>query len=366
MAPAVGLQPLRVGPEDVEASEAGELVKGVGVHHHAKGLIHAVSKQIPRELRTAMQRFEYRERSKHLDEDEVLYQARATVDPEGKGVIERVLSARVKGSKTNPYDGAVVVLYEAPAGRTARCAVLYNPDTFPRSVAAFDQALREGKIELPGELGDRADLRAALESAREEVSRLARENAELKDGDGEAGVDAALASAAAEDQPQGVAPEDIPEDVTPGETPGWPIVNGIVLDLPEEVREKLAEAELAPPSAAPLTEDDLPEGVAPGDPGWPVDEESGELLDLPDSVRQQLIDAAEEAEVAEPEDEVDLNEVDLPEGNADSIIAMVPFLYNDVLKALTLRDERSTVRKAAAEELAERQIELPEGANVEA
>ena len=39
----------------------------------------------------------------------------------------------------------------------------------------------------------------------------------------------------------GLTEADIPDDVVPGETPGWPIVNGVVIDLPDEVREELAE-----------------------------------------------------------------------------------------------------------------------------
>lgn len=33
---------------------------------------------------------------------------------------------------------------------------------------------------------------------------------------------------------------EVPDGVVPGETPGWPIVNGIVIDLPDQVREELA------------------------------------------------------------------------------------------------------------------------------
>lgn len=364
--PAAGLSPLRVGPEDVTAAEAGELVKNVGVHNHAKGLIQAVARQMPRELRSAIQRFEYRERSKHLDEGEVLAQAQATV---GEGVIERVLSARVKGSKVNPFDSHVIVLYETETGRTARCAIQYNPHSFSKSVKAYDRALREGKVELPGELADRADVREALDRVRADNVRLAAENEQLQ---------AQAEETPGEDGPKGISAEDLPEGVSAGD-PGWPVVNGVILDLPDEMREKLAAAEVEPQEE----EVELPEGVEPGDPGYPVDAE-GKLIPLPPAVRDQLIADAEAYEAAierareqaaeearaqvgttapEPEP-VDLNEVELPEGNADQIIGMVPYLYTDVLKALTLpdRESRSTVRAAAAAELAEREVELPEGA----
>jgi len=38
---------------------------------------------------------------------------------------------------------------------------------------------------------------------------------------------------------------EVPDGVVPGETPGWPIVNGVVIDLPVEVREELASNEIA-------------------------------------------------------------------------------------------------------------------------
>lgn len=361
MSPAAGLSPLRVGPEDVEAREAGELVSKLGIHNQAKGLIDGMKKQMPRELRTAINRFEYRERSKHLDPEEVRAQAQHTV---GDKAVFRVLSARVKGSKTDPFDSNVIVLYETETGRTARCAVLYNPDTFPNSVKAYDRALREGKVELPGELADRADVREALDRTRAENARLAAENEQLK----------AAGEGDPEDAPQGVAPEDVPDDVEPGVTPGWPVVNDVILDLPDEVREKLAAAELGEEEEGV----ELPESVEPGDPGYPVDSE-GKLIALPPAVREKLIEEAEANEAAierareearaqggtveEPEP-VDLSEVELPEGNADTVKAMTPFLYNDVLKALTLpdRESRSSVRAAAAAELEKRGVELPEGA----
>lgn len=37
---------------------------------------------------------------------------------------------------------------------------------------------------------------------------------------------------------------EIPDGVVPGETPGWPIVNGVVVDLPDQVREELAAVKL--------------------------------------------------------------------------------------------------------------------------
>jgi hypothetical protein len=60
-----------------------------------------------------------------------------------------------------------------------------------------------------------------------------------------------------------VADDEIPEDVAPGETPGWPVVNDMVLDLPDEVREHLAQVKLGEPSdGEPATEAPAPNGDA--------------------------------------------------------------------------------------------------------
>lgn len=45
---------------------------------------------------------------------------------------------------------------------------------------------------------------------------------------------------------------EVPDGVVPGETPGWPIVNGVVVDLPDEVREQLAAVDLTGEAAEPF------------------------------------------------------------------------------------------------------------------
>jgi len=176
--PAAGLNPLRVGPEDVEASEAGELVRKVGVGNQAKGLIKAVARGVPKNLRVAASRFEHVERSAYLDEDEVLAQAEETV---GEGIIAKVLSARVRGDKSRPLDSNVVVLYEVPSGRTARCYVAYSE--FPKSQRAFDNALKSGEVSLaPGE--DPKAIVKQNERLIAEVERLTKESADAESGSG--------------------------------------------------------------------------------------------------------------------------------------------------------------------------------------
>lgn len=171
--PAAGLEPLRVGPEDVTVAEAGEMVAKVGVYNQAKGLIQAVAKQVPRELRIAAARYEHVERSKALVLSEVEAQARKTV-----GDYQQVLSARVRGDKNNPLNSNVVVLYELASGRTARCAIDYASN-FPKSIKAFDRALADGTVGL-GSAPD-ADpevVRKQNERLQAEVARLTREAAE--------------------------------------------------------------------------------------------------------------------------------------------------------------------------------------------
>jgi hypothetical protein len=343
--PAAGLSPLRVAPEDVGADEAGELVKDLGVHNQAKGLLQAVARQMPKDLRVAMQREEHRQRSKFLDPDEVRERALEAVGEVGdRGAVQNILGARVRAAKGNAFDGMVIIQYETPSGRTARCAVLHNANTFPKSVAAYDQAQREGKIELPGELSDAGSLRKALEDARAENARLARE---------------VHAGASGEHD------DDLRHDRIPGEDPEAPPV-------PEE---NLVE---------------LPEGVAPGDPGYPVDEETGELLVMPQSVRDSLIvaherdvaaaqqvqeaeeaRAAAEAKAKEAEQYAEelaaapqpaeaetgavwpesLDEVELPEGNADTLKAGLPYYSTVVVAALAERARADSVKAAAAAEL---------------
>lgn len=351
--PAAGLSPLRVAPEDVNADEAGELVKNLGVHNQAKGLLQAVAKQMPKDLRVAMGREEHRQRSKYLDADEVNQRGLEAVGEKGdRSALVRVLGARVRSAKGNAFDGMVIVLYETPSGRTARCAILYNENTFPKSVAAFDRATREGKIDLPGELTDAASLRKALESSQRENARLAQI---AYDRSGEHDDDL----------------------------------------LHERIAGGLGKAptdeDPAPPAAEEVT---LPEGVEAGDPGYPVDDE-GNLLVLPDSVRQSLIvsaerDAAAAQQVAEAEkaredaeataaeqlkvaneaieqlqEEANetatstegvvwpesLDEVELPAGNSQQLIAALPHYSTLVVAALAERGEAKGTREAAVAEL---------------
>lgn len=329
--PAAGLSPLRVAPEDVGADEAGELVKKLGVHNQAKGLLQAVAKQMPKDLRVAMQREEHKQRSKFLDADEVMARALETVGEVGdRSAVKRVLGARVRAAKANAFDGMVIIQYETPSGRTARCAVLHNENTFPESVAAYDQAQREGKIELPGELSDAATLRSALEDTRRENARLAAELHANRTGE----------------------PIPAEEAWTEGDGSGDP----------------------APP--APAVEVELPEGVYAGDPGYPVDGE-GNLLVIPDSVRSDLIvaferdqdaqkklaegeeklakaqadaEAAAAAPVEEPEP-VNLDQVKLPEGNSDELVAGMPYFSTLVVAALAERGKASATKAAAVAEL---------------
>lgn len=324
--PAAGLSPLRVAPEDVNADEAGELVKDLGVHNQAKGLLQAVARQMPKDLRVAMQREEHKQRSKFLDLDEVNERALEAVGENGdRSAVKRILGARVRAAKGNPFDGMVIIQYETPSGRTARCAVLHNENTFPKSVAAYNQAQREGKIELPGELSDAVTLRKALEESRAENARLAAQ----VNGDGEP------APPASEDDP--------------------------------------------PVPPAPEDEVELPEGVEPGDPGYPVDPETDELLVLPQSVRDELIvayerereaeeklqaseaatakaqedaEAAAAATVLPPEPEpVNLDEVELPEGNSEQLVAGMPYFSTLVVAALAARGAAQATKKAATAEL---------------
>lgn len=329
MCPAAGLNPLRVGPEDPSASEAGELVSSVGIAHQAKALITATGKQMPKQLRLAAQRFEHVERSKALDEGEVFAQVIATI---GADNLESILSARVKGSKTNPLDSAVIALYETPTGRTGRCAVDYNEHSFPKSFKAYDDALKQGKIELPSEYAGNEELHAKLEEIRTENARLANENDELREGT----------------PPAEAAEVELPEGVEAGD-PGYPVdEEGELIALPDEVRSDLIAAAQEPASE----EVELPDGVEPGDPGYPVGDD-GELLTLPGEVRQQLIDAAGPTDVVEPHP-LNVNEVELPEGNADQLVAAMAYYATPVVAALSVRGSAKATREAAEAELGTR------------
>lgn len=343
MCPESGLEPLRVGPEDVGLAEAGDLVRKVGVHNQAKGLIQAMAKQMPRELRTAMQRHEHRERSEYLDLDEVQRQAEGTVGAEN---IKRVTSARVKGNKLNPLDSNVVIQYETPQERIGRCMVQYNDHTFPDSVAAFDDALRTGTIKLTREEPGSKEQKDQIDRLKSEIRRLSAQ------GSAAPNIDEVLAKANGEEAPP--VPPTASDD--------------------------------APPVYPPVV---LPEGVTAGDPGWPVDDQ-GDPVWLPDATREQLIAEHESAQAAidatttqaqatqaeidekaaqvaklEAEleqaknapapagdaSDVDLQTIELPEGNADELIAGLPFYSDDVVAALELRAKAVKTKEAAAAEL---------------
>jgi hypothetical protein len=325
MCPAAGLDPLRVAPEDPTAAEAGELVKKIGVGNQAKKLIAAVARQMPKELRIACQRTEHPERSEYLDPEEVLAQTEYTVGAEN--VIE-ILSARVKGNATRPADSKVIVLFLTPEGRPARCAIDYR--LFKNSLEAFDNALKNGEVDLG--------------SDKESAAGLRRQNERLR--------------------------AELRAKVT-----GQPPAQGFPAGTQGE------EAPNAAPNDNGTSTVELPEGVEAGDPGYPVDEESGDLLVLPDSVREDLIASAQTEQEAEgaqqeidrltaeleaaqvapvgseeekPDAEVDLSTVELPEGNAETINAGLSFYDGDVVAALAEHGKTKSTREAATAELAKR------------
>lgn len=199
MSPATGLQPLRVGPEDLEQSEGGELVKDLGIAGNAKHLIQATHKAMPDALRVAAGRHEHTQRTRFLNEDEVRAQAEAIV---GEELLERVLSARVRGRKEMPLESNVIILYLTTKGRTGRCYAAYK--LFPKSIEAFDSALEEGTAVVATTENPKA-LAAENERLQEELKRLQKEgraNAEgtVTENDGQSAEEreAAAAAAAAE------------------------------------------------------------------------------------------------------------------------------------------------------------------------
>jgi hypothetical protein len=276
------------------------MVKRVGIHNQAKGLIAAVAKQMPPELRAAMARHEHTERSKRLDAGEVAAQAVAAV---GSGVIEKILSARVKGSKTNPLESRVVVLYETKNGRTARCAIDYR--AFTKSIAAFDSDLESGKIVIAKE-GDlpKAPANASLEA---EVQRLAEENARLREG---GSPDAPPPSPDATD-PRVLEAESKLEDAQRA-------ADEVIESKDEEIARLQAE----------LTD----RGVS-GD-GEPA-----------------------EAIVTDPLAGIDLDQVELPAGKSAELVAGMPFFDLPIIAALETRGEAKATREAATAELAKRRGE---------
>lgn len=304
MSPASGNAPLRgIGPEDVDA--AGELAPKVQEQNQAHELIKHVAASHPTELTTIQQLEEDKGRSKALDEGEVESAATKLVGNEKKkGGLVKVLSARVRGYDRPVEEMYVVVLYETPSGRNARCAVPYEP--MSKSQKTYDKGVAEGKIaEGKPTDSDQSHLEAQLRRAESTIKRLEADGGDSEDA---------------------------------GDTP------------PE------------PPEETPETEVEVPEGVVPGEtPGWPVDGETGEPLDLPDQVREELAAAAAagegigDDETPAPAPAPDLDAVELPQGNADALIAGMDFYSDDVVAALAKRDERKTVREAAETVLEKRQ-----------
>lgn len=221
MSPATGLQPLRVGPEDLEQSEGGELVKDLGIAGNAKHLIQATHKAMPDALRVAAGRHEHRQRTRFLDEDEVRAQAEAIV---GEELLDRVLSARVRGRKEMPLESNVVILYLTTGGRTGRCYAAYK--LFPKSIEAFDSALEEGTAVVATTENPKA-LAAENERLQEELKRLQKEGrANSKGGvteeDGQGAEEKAAAAAEANSGsgdkltavPEGANAKDIVESIS--------------------------------------------------------------------------------------------------------------------------------------------------------
>jgi hypothetical protein len=272
---------------DVDA--AGELAPKVVKQQEAHELIKHVRANYPVDLVTLEQRDEDRPRTAALDADEVLEAAAEAFGDSGQdGGVTKIFSARVRGKSQPISEKAVCVLWLTPSGRTARGAIGYSD--LEESVEAFDRMVAAGEITEVDET-DSKDLKRTVERQEDLIKRL---NAKLDDKGADPAAD------------EGVAPEDIPEGVVPGETPGWPIVNGIVVDLPDEVREQLAN-------------------VALGD----------------------------DAEEGDPEP------VEAPTGKAPELIASVGDFSPEQLKALIAAEQddetpRQTVIAAAEKELAKR------------
>lgn len=309
-----------VGPESVDA--AGELAPNVTKHHQGQELIDAVRAAHPVELVAIQSRDEDRPRTAALVASEVEASAIESFgDGEDPNGIAKVLSARVRGRALPTAEKMVVVLFETASGRTGRCAIPYAP--LRKSAIAFDQKVEAGEITDVDET-DAKDLTRAVERQEDTIRRL---RAELE----------ASKTAPPADDGEG---EETPEEPS----------------VPEEP-----------------TEVELPEGVEAGDPGYPVDEETGELLALPDSVRESLITSAqavadaeaaveaakaeaaapaaepeapaaeEPAAAAEPEPEP----VAAPEGAAKDLIKNMGDYSAPQLEALIAGDTRPSVVKAA-------------------
>lgn len=291
MSPASGKAPLRgIGPEDVDAG--GELAPKVQDQNQAHLLIKHVAASHPIELTTIQQLEEDAGRTKALDEEEVREAAVNLVgDEEKKGGLVEVLSARVRGYG-KPVDQLwVVVLYETPSGRNARCAVPYEP--MSASIAAYDEGVAKGTI-VEGKPTDAEQTHLEAQTRRQDatIKRLEAEVEQLRKGDDDTG-----GSGDGDTPPAGETPEEL---------------QARIAELEAEKTEAEARAEKAEEEAK-----DARAGVG-----------------------------TEDAAAAEPE-QVDLDAVELPAGKADELVKAMPFFDENVVAALAQRDERKSVREAA-------------------
>lgn len=150
------------GPHDPD--EAGEMVTRLGTHNRAKALVSAVAAANPPELRLANSRSEIKERSRLLDEDEVSAAVEKLV---GKKNIERILSARVRGDGTDPADLVLVVLYELPSTRTARCVLKY--ENLTKSIKLYESGVKSGAV-LGREPRSREELEDTIAKLQKELA----------------------------------------------------------------------------------------------------------------------------------------------------------------------------------------------------
>jgi hypothetical protein len=283
---------VQVGPERVD--EAGELVAKSGLKHQAQDLIEAVGLSNPPELVAAMTRAEDTGRTKFLHDGEIERATRAIVGDD----CERILKGRVRGPKGKPERAKVVVLFELPSGRTARCAFPYANCT--RSQALYEGALSRGEVDLaekkPGE-DDHAALKRQNDRLAAEVERLSK------------GASASIDDALAEQE-----------------------------DDPEELKARIAELEAELAQAPAGTED--AKGGEPHDSSTAPSESTGGSSPEPPGVA--------EADGGGNPDGGGNAEVEVPSG-AKEIIAAVE-TFSDEQIADLCKDGRSTVAKAAKAE----------------
>lgn len=177
--PRAGLEPVRVGPETVEAGDAASrLIGGNAVDNQmqASELIKANAAAHPKEMRDLQRQPEDLNRSATLDLDEV---EKVLSKQIGEENVAEVLGGRVRG--TGPEKSLqVVVLYEYPSGRTARASVSYSD--LSKSAKAYDKALKAGdfdtatsdRIAQPDSADDAetAELKEALRKAEQANAEL--------------------------------------------------------------------------------------------------------------------------------------------------------------------------------------------------